>query len=68
MNRFTDPTISQLLQQMKQMEEKITGLTLTNHTLQQDKKGLKWKSGCEPKDCITLKKVMLDLQMLCSLG
>ena len=39
MNMPTDPVIVQLLQQMKQMVEKIAGLTLTNQTLQQDKKG-----------------------------
>ena len=33
MNMPTDPAIVQLLQQMKQMEEKIAGLTLTNQTL-----------------------------------
>ena len=49
MNRSTDPAIIQLLQQMKHMEEKIAGLTLTNQTLQQVKYRSDGKK-CEPKN------------------
>ena len=49
MNMPTDHAIVQLLQQMKEMEEKIAGLTLTNQTLQQDKKGSDGNQNMSPK-------------------
>ena len=56
MHRPTDTAIVQLLQQMKQMDEKIAGLTLTNQNLQQDNKGSDGNQNVNPKTGLPLKR------------